>query len=158
MAIDFAVIGEVVVDEEVCLLCGRTPCFWTQHGTSGQEAMHNLVALQGQDDGKAFQYLVVFSEDYEGKGHSKNEIARTTPDSRDESSPTSSEKRKYAYSEHIRERYGSLGEVNRLLIPQCIAETIRRLWPNVAGSYLGSMTVDTFTEIRLLLFLKRSLE
>lgn len=62
-AIDSVVIDEEGVDEKVCLLCGGTPCFWTQHGTSVHKAVQNLVVVPGNDEGKAVQDLVAVGKD-----------------------------------------------------------------------------------------------
>ena len=47
------------------------------------------------------------------------------------------EKRKAAYRYYVQFKHGSLGQGNRVVIPDCIKDLIRSRYPDPNGEYMG---------------------
>ena len=58
----------------------------------------------------------------------------------DEASVAKSIARKYCYRIFVTMRHGYLGQGNRVRIPTCVQNGIRRRFPDIDGTYMGYLS------------------
>ena len=102
---------EVDGDEEVCLVCGGTPCEWCEFGMKAAEMMDvqfSKACVNG---------VMVYTRLMDNVEVGPNVI------------------RKAIYKAFVYQKYGHLGKGNRIPIPDCVVNEIRKLYPD--KSYMG---------------------
>ena len=78
---------------------------------------------------------IAWREDEMWKGH--------TGDSLSIHNMSNENYRYHAYRKYIKFVHGRLGRGNRRLIPSCIIQTIRGLWPSPDGRYVGNQLAQS---------------
>jgi len=97
--------------EEVCYLCGKTPCEWVDHGLPALEEIKKKFYI----DNAAIDGFVL--EILSGK-HVPNNHMRFT-----------------CYKCFTYEKFGHLGRGNRVKLPICVESKIKELFPSLDGNY-----------------------
>ena len=50
--------------------------------------------------------------------------------------------RRRLYQTYVSAHYGLLGRGNRVVVPQCVKDAIREMFPDPEGQYMGHMPAD----------------
>ena len=108
-------------EDEVCVICGGSPCEWTEFGPA-VEAEIQVLHLR---EFRVGQEVIV---DKDGNLVSNNVMRKTL------------------YKKFIYIKYGHLGKGNRIPIVSCVTKKIRELFPEIDDNkYVGFHSEDNKT-------------
>ena len=93
--------------DEMCDICGGTPCDWEVYG---HEILEDITEMYADEE----------SSQVENRTQVDNRTIR-----------------KSAYKLFVYSKYGHLGKGQRIKISSCVLDNIRARWPDEDGNYTG---------------------